>query len=65
MCVSLPKVPWFAFLRACFSGLSDVFECSGDPQMAVVWLDRHPPGWKPPHDWPEGLAIKLATICDI
>jgi len=28
-------------------------------------MDKHPPGWKSPHDWPEGLAIKLATVCDI
>jgi len=28
-------------------------------------MDKYPPSWKLPHDWPEGLAIKLATVCDI
>jgi len=54
---------WFP--GACFSSLSDVFECLGGLQMAVVWLDKHPLSWKLPHDWPESLAIKLGAICDI
>jgi len=36
-----------------------------DLQMAVVFIDKHPPSWKSPHNWSEGLAIKLATVCDI
>ena len=40
ICVSWPMVPWFAFPGAYFSGLSDVFECSGGLQMAVVWLEK-------------------------
>jgi len=58
-------VPWSAFAGACFLGLSDVLKCSGGLQMAVVWTGKHPTGWKFPHNWPESLAIKLATICDI
>jgi len=45
---------WFSW--ACFSCLSDMFKCSCDLQIAVVWpTDKHP----------LGLANKLATICDI
>jgi len=49
----MPMTHWSAFPRAYFSGLymSDVFECMGGFQMAVVGLDKHPPGWKSPHDW--------------
>jgi len=65
MCVSLLLFPWSAFAGACFSGLSDVLECSGGLQIAVVRTDKHPTGWKLPHSWPESLAIKLATISDI
>ena len=48
-----------------FLGLSDMLKCSGGLQMAVVWLDKYPSGWKSPHNWPVNLAIELATICDI
>jgi len=58
-------VPWSAFPAACFSSLSDMLESLGGLQMAVVWLDKHPPSYKLPHDWLESLTIKLATICDI
>jgi len=56
---------WSAFLGTIFSGLSDVLECSGALQMKVVWIDNYPPGWKSLHDWSEGWAIKLTTVCDI
>jgi len=52
-------VPWSAFPGACFSGLSDVLKCSGGHQMAVVLLDKHPLGWKLPHDW-----LEIKAICD-
>jgi len=65
MGISLPLFPWSAFPGACFLGLPDMLDCSGGLQMAVVWIDKHPPSWKSLHDWPESLAIKLATICDI
>jgi len=55
--ISLPMVPQSAFSGACFSGLSDMFKCLGDLQMAVVWLDKHPPNLNLPHNWPESLAI--------
>jgi len=42
--------PWSAFPGACFLSLSDMLECSGDLQMAVVWLDKHLPSWKLLHD---------------
>jgi len=42
-----------------------VLKNSGGLQMAVVGIDKHPTSWKSPHDWPESLAIKLATIRDI
>jgi len=58
-------IPWSAFPVAYFLGLSDVLECLSGLQMVVVWLDKHPPGWKSPHYWSESLAIKLTTICDI
>jgi len=61
----LQMIHWSAFLGAVFSGLYDVLKCSGGFQMAVVRMDKYPPGWKSLHDWPEGLAIKLATVCDI
>jgi len=28
-------------------------------------MDKYPPSWKLPDDWAEGLAIKLAIVCDI
>jgi len=37
------------------SGLSDVLECMGGLQIAVVLLDKHPHSL--PHNW--------STICDI
>jgi len=36
MRMPLPVIHWSAFLGTVFSGLSDVLECSGGPQMAVV-----------------------------
>ena len=36
-----------------------------DPQMALVGLDKHLLSWKSPYDWLVGLAIELATFCDI
>jgi len=32
----LPMIHWSAFLGAVFSGLSDMLECSGGLQMAVM-----------------------------
>jgi len=61
----LLMIHWSAFFGAVFLGLSDMLECSGGLQMTVVRMDKYPPGWESPHDWPEGLAIKLATVCDI
>jgi len=55
-------LPWSAFPGACFSGMFDVLECLDGLQMVVVWLDKHPPSWKSPYDWPESFAIKLASI---
>jgi len=62
---ALPMIHWSAFLEAVFLGLSDMLKCSGDLQITVVWMHKYPPSWKSPHEWPEGLAIKLATVCDI
>jgi len=65
MCVLLPIVSWSAFPGAYLLGLSDMLECLGGLQMALVWLENHPPSWKSPHNRPESLAIKQATICDV
>jgi len=65
MCISLPMIHWFAFPGAFLLGLSNVLECLGGLQMAMVWLDKHPAAgnlhW---YDWPVNLAIKLVTVCD-
>jgi len=57
--------PGLLLLRLVSKACLDMLECLGGLQMAVVWIDKHPPSWKLPHDWPESLVIKLATICDI
>ena len=61
----MPKVTWAAFAVACFSGLSDVHECSGDLQMATYLLDKQTAGCNPPHDWLACLAMDLAALCDM
>jgi len=35
------------------------------PWLVVMWLEKYLPSWKLPHDWPESLAIELATTCGI
>jgi len=64
MC-NIANGPLVCFSWGLFLGLSDMYECLVGLQMAVVWLDNHPPGCKSRHDWTESLAIKLAIICDI
>ena len=59
------KVTRAAFPMACFSGLSDVYECSGGLQMATYSLDKQTAGCNSPHDWLVCLAMDLAALCDM
>ena len=59
------KVTRAAFAVACFRGLSDVHECSGDLQMATYPLDKQTAGCNSPHDWLVSLAMDLAALCDM
>ena len=51
-----------AFPVACLWGLSDIHECSGGLYMALVGLEKQPPGWKPSRDWTVVLVIDLAIF---
>jgi len=59
--MNYPMIHWSTFPGVYFLGLSGMLECLDFLQMAVVWLDRYPPGWKSPHDWPVNLAIEMIT----
>ena len=61
----MPKVTRAAFAVTCFSGLSDVHECSGGLQMATCPLDKQTAGCNSPHDRPVCLAMDLAASCDM
>ena len=61
----MPKVTRAAFAVACFSGLSDVHECSGGLQMATYPLDKQRVGCNSPHNWLVCLAMDLAALCDM
>ena len=59
------KVIQAAFAVACFSGLSDVHECSGRLQMATYHLDKQTAGCNSPQDWLVSLAMDLVALCDM
>ena len=61
----MPKVARAAFAVACFSGLSDVHECSDGLQMATYPLDKQAASCNSPHDWLVCLAMDLAALCDM
>ena len=55
------KVVQTASAEACFSGLSDVHECS----IVFKWLDKQTAGNNSLHDWSMSLAMDLAALCDM
>ena len=59
------KVARAAFAGACFSGLSDVHECTGRLQMAAYPLSKQTAGCNSPHDWLMSLAMDLTALCDM
>ena len=61
----MPKVTRAAFAVACFSGLSDVHDCSVGLQMATYPLDKQTAGYDSPQDWLVCLAMDLAALCDM
>ena len=62
----MPKVTRAAFAVTCFSGLSDVHECSGGLQMATYPLtSRQPAVIHHTPDWLVCLAMDLAALCDM
>ena len=55
-----------AFAVACFSGLSDIHECSdGFKWLHLPLTSRQPCSCNSPHYWLMSLAMDLAALCDI
>ena len=54
---------WGCFAVACFSGLSDVHECSCGLQMATPPLDKQTAGCNSLNDWLMSLAMDFAALC--
>ena len=65
MCVLLPTANQSAFSETAFTGLSDVHECSGGLQLALVAIDEKQPGRNSSHNCLMLLCIDVATFCDI
>ena len=63
MLVPVPKVYQSAFAGAGFTGVSDVYGCSGVHQEALAGRYTMSTGQELPHDWIMILAIDLTTFC--
>ena len=63
MLVPVPNVYQSAFAGACFTGVSDVYECSGVHQEALACRYRMSTGQELAHDWMMILASDLTTFC--
>ena len=64
------KVVQAAFGVACFSGLSEIHECSGHLQMGHLQmapspLDKQTAGSDSSHNWFMSLAMDLSALCDM
>ena len=59
------KVAQAAFAVACFSGLSDVHECTGRLQMASYPLDKQTATCNSPHNLLMSLAMDVTALCDM
>ena len=59
------KVAQATFAAACFWGLSDIYKCSGQLQMALHPLDKQTASCNSPHDWLMSLAMDLAALYDM
>ena len=62
MCVLFPTANQSAFSVAAFSGLSDVHDCSGGPQLTLVAIGKKLLGCNSPHNYLTMLCIDLATF---
>ena len=65
MCVLLPTANQSAFSVTGFFSWSDVHECSGGLQLALMAVGEKQPGCNLPHNCLMILCIDLSTFCGI